>query len=102
MRATILPLKGKYYGSEMSIEYKGHEYYIQVWERTTFVPSKRELDNYCLTEKQWVDNEQVPVASLGKVWTEAAREILDTSDGHYEDKGTYEFLVALEEKLNEG
>lgn len=100
VKCNLEPLKGKYYGSSLEVEWNGHTYTLNLWERVTYTPSKRELDSHGLTEQQWLGDELTDVdywdASNGKA---TAREVLDTADGHYEDKGTYEFLMKLKEIL---
>lgn len=49
MKAKILPLKGKYYGTEIIIEHDGDkEYYIKLWggddrDEYNYKPSEREV-----------------------------------------------------------
>ena len=44
MKAKLLPLKGKYYGTKIAVEHQGKESEISVWHMGNYKPSARELE----------------------------------------------------------
>lgn len=92
IKAELLPLIGKYYGSEIEITgEEGYEGRIKVWlpylEYNREAISKRELDNIEIFEGE--DPEEVFENSLP-----------DWDYSHSENKLTHEVCLAIVEALN--
>jgi hypothetical protein len=96
MRAKLLPLKGKYYGTEIEIEYKGEVIKISLW-KTKGKPSERELQKSGYTKKQWDDNVHVDDGWGGKT---SIRNIV-TCDTHHESQYTYELAQEIVSRLTD-
>ena len=62
MKATLLPLRGKYYGTLIEIE-DGFKHTISLWHSGSFEPSDRELEGICSIE-QWRNNEKINVTLI--------------------------------------
>jgi hypothetical protein len=80
-RAKILPLEGKYYGTNINIETPEGETKIQIWFMGSWEPSKRQLEY-----------DSVPLMG----W----REELFYCDSHYETKDCYDLAKTICESLN--
>jgi len=77
LKAKLLPLEGKYYGSIIEVDTPTGKTEIKVWHSADFIPSQRELD------KQ-------------KMAIEEYRENSELSDSHFESHFTHklcEYLV---------
>lgn len=94
MKATLLPLRGKYYGTLIEIE-DGFKYTISLWHSGSFEPSDRELEG--ITIEQWRNNEEVNLAGYGYI---PAKEIVEICDEHFESRETYALALKIVEKLN--
>ncbi len=102
MKARLLPLKGKYYGTEIEIiDDEGFEYVIRLWNSVNYEPSDRELDGIC-TIQQWRNNEFLPEVIDG--WTGEkgvhAKEAVEICDSHFESRNTYKLAKRLTELIN--
>lgn len=95
MKATLLPLRGKYYGTLIEIEDEGFKHTISLWHSGSFEPSDRELEG--ITIEQWRNNEEVNLAGYGYI---PAREIVEICDEHFESRETYALALKMVEKLN--
>ncbi len=97
MKAKLLDLKGKYYGTIIEIvDDNNNKYEINLWNNSEAKPSVRELKKAELdcTPEQWAANEIVDYKdyegsgqfTLVKM---RAKEALEINDGHYESQATY-------------
>lgn len=88
MKATLKKLSGKYYGTEIRIDFQdGHEpEIIKLWDNGNYVPSKRELESMGYTEEQWRNNEEVDNGYDGKT---PIQELDLICDSHFESETTY-------------
>ena len=77
MKAKILPLEGKYYGTIVEITYKGYKYQIELWGDADFEPSEREL-------AKW-----------------GGKDDFEICDSHFESKITYELAKLLVNLINQ-
>ena len=55
MKAELLPLKGKHYGSVIEVEHEGHSTTIEVWCNADFIPSDRELEDCHCSLEEWYE-----------------------------------------------
>lgn len=93
MKAKILPLNGKYYGTRIVItDDNEHEYEITLWNCAEHEPSDRELDGVCTIE-EWRRNKPIYSEQDGMAYM--ARDIVEVCDSHFESRATY----ALAQKL---
>ena len=100
MKATLLPLRGKYYGTLIEIEDEGFKHTISLWHSGSFEPSDRELEGICSIE-QWRNNEKINVEGWnGELLY--AREAYEISDDHFESRETHALALKIVEKLNAG
>lgn len=99
MKAILLPLSGKYYGTEIRILDDDGEPItdINIWLNGGD-PSKRELKSWGYTEQQWEQNELVDNGYDGKSYIRSMGLI---GDSHYETKKSYEYALRIVEKLNQ-
>jgi len=76
MKAELLPLSGKYYGTEIKItDDYGYEYKIELWNSGNDTPSVRELDGDSIENYVVYDN-------------------------HFENKNTYELACKIVNLIN--
>lgn len=104
MKAKLLPLQGKYYGTEVVINFEGEEYLIELWGGTT-PPSIRELD--VITPQEWEDNVDVSLHRKDVInWygcnTIPAQDYFEICDSHFESDTTYRLAQKLVKLINEG
>ena len=95
MKAEILPLSGKYYGTEIKVSDGQHEHHFKLWSNASFEPSDRELGDICTIE-QWRRDEEID--NGGEVWT--AKDFIDVGDGHFESRETYKLAQIITEAIN--
>jgi hypothetical protein len=98
MKAKIMPLRGKYYGTEIKIFDEDGTDEIKLWDSGDFIPSERELKACGLTLKQWVDNEEVALDD-GKTLAKA-KDILEICDSHFESDLTYKRALKIVTAIN--
>ena len=89
MKATLLPLLGKYYGTEIEIYFEddpnSHTETLTLWDTTGFIPSIRYLEKYGYTQEDW----------------DSGRTDDDfICDSHFESKLTYERALKLVNLIN--
>ena len=106
MKARILPLKGKYYGTEIEIEFNNEENPQPEWGNTTSFklwfsrgnPSTREINSWGFTREQWINNELVDDG-----WEEKSpiQELGMLCDSHYESEITYNLALKIVKAINE-
>ena len=110
MKAKIEELKGKYYGTKISVTLDdGTESEIEVWiHGKSCNPSIRELSKYGFTQEQWdtdpvirkVDSgdEYLTTKNIGEDLT--VRDEVNICDSHYESAETYEICLKIADALN--
>lgn len=103
MKAKLLPITDKYYGTIIELDFEdgtGKETMV-LWctndeNNYKIVPSIRELEIHSFDEKQWIDNELVEWD--GEMIPIRATDIV--VDCHFEDKVTYEKALKIIDLLN--
>lgn len=103
MKAELLPLNGKYYGTKIKLECGGN---LNVWLTFEgevggkgYVPSDRLLEEANITREQWDNNEPVRFLDCFGEWdTDYAREVVCAVD-HFEDQLSYEIAKHIVESL---
>lgn len=97
MKATLLPLEGKYYGTYIEIDFRdGRKKIFSISVNgayDTCTPSDRELENYGITREQW-DSQKMPNG-------ENPCEYMGIFDCHYEHQKILEISNLVVEKLNQ-
>lgn len=85
MKAELLPLKGKYYGTivEITDEETGYQEEVRVWYMGNYKPSHRELDDWA---KSWSGRD-------GDPW--------EACDSHFESEQGLEIAERLVKAINE-
>lgn len=84
MLARLLPLKGKYYGTEVEITNdNGNIYTIKLWNNGVYEPSDRELDGICTIEEWRKD-----------------RDLREVCDSHFESRETHEMALTIVALIN--
>ncbi len=92
MKAELLPLEGKYYGTKVKITGDaGDAHIINLWNSGSWVPSCRELNGQ-MTEAQWIANEIIH--------GHPAKDIVDIGDGHFESRETFATAQAIVRSIN--
>src|SRR5690606_30597007 len=99
MKAILKPLTGKYYGTEIQIDFQdgGNTETIKLWDTGDFTPSVRELELWGYTEQQWENNELVDNGWGGKT---PIKQMDLTCDSHFESKLTYQRALKLLNLIN--
>jgi hypothetical protein len=99
MKAILKPLEGKYYGTEIEIDFgDGREKEtLKLWNDGDYEPSIRELERYGYTQEQWDKNEKVDNGFGGKT---EIRNIDLFCDSHFESRLTYERASKLINVIN--
>lgn len=99
MKATLMPLIGKYYGTKIELRFdNGDREHIKLWNSGDYEPSIREIKSWGYTQEQWDNNEIIesgydgtgPIRSLGLI-----------CDSHFESKLTYERAMKIVNAINE-
>ena len=96
MESRIEPLKGKYYGTHITVldgPAKGHS--IQLWF-TSGEPSKREIESWGYTQEDWDKN---IIINDGWGGNQPIKSCDFICDSHYECKETYRAAEAIVEAL---
>lgn len=97
VNATIQPLGGKYYGTEITIcDDKGNETEIVVWMMGDYEPSSRQIEYWGLTPAQWKAGALVDDGMGGKV--PCRQELI--CDSHYESADGYALCEKIANALN--
>lgn len=102
MEAKILPLEGKYYGTNVEITTGRADYILELWSglNGSGEPSDRELDGICTIE-QWRRNEVLPIQNS---WTGEigvpAQEAFEVCDSHFENRHDYAVAQELVRRIN--
>lgn len=102
MEAEILPLKGKYYGTEICVTDGKYDTIISVWCNADFAPSDRELENSGVTRQQYNDNSIVWEESWGngEYSTVRARDRCEVCDSHFESQWTLDLARKIVKAIN--
>jgi len=100
MRATLSPLKGKYYGTHIYLEDDaGMEVRLEIWDTSERVPSERELE---CTVEQWKRNAWLPDVVNQETGEKGvhAKESFEICDDHFETDRSYRQACAIVAVLN--
>ena len=97
MKAELLPLDGKHYGSIIRITDGSFTTEITVWHNADFTPSVRELESWGYTEDDWEKNRNVDDGFGGK---SPVRSLDITSDGHFESAWQYNLCRRIIDAIN--
>lgn len=97
MKAELMPLKGKHYGTTIEITDGEINTTITVWCTADYVPSDRELDAWGATRDGWNNNVEVDDGWGG---TTPIRESDIVCDGHFESKWQHELCLKIVAALN--
>lgn len=97
MKAELLPLEGKHYGSTIRVTDGRFTTEITVWENADFVPSERELEALGYTMEDWINDIPVDYGFGGKV---PIRQADITSDGHFESQWQYKLCRKIVDAIN--
>ena len=97
MKAKMLPLSGKYYGTRIEIRYGLSTQVITLWDNGNFKPSIRQIERLGYTKEQYDNNELVDDGWSGKC---TVKEAMGICDSHFESETTYEFARQIVKKLN--
>lgn len=97
MKAELLELSGKYYGTEVQITTdSGYEYVIKLWNNGGCEPSARVLNGIC-TIDEWRDN-----ATLTIDYEEIkAKDVVEICDSHFESQDTYLLARKMIDLIND-
>ena len=97
MKATILPIKGKYYGTEIKVEFSEGLYEIVRFTGfSDYEPSVRELLKAGHDHIDWVSNKEIDDGWGGKCKIKDAGLFTD----HYEKNSTYLRALKFVVKIN--
>ena len=100
MKAELLPLKGKYYGTKVKVTNdNGSEYFLTFWSGECREPSDRELKGQCTIE-QWRDNEELPIEDGWGNPTTRACDLVACDSCHFESRETYATAKELVDLVN--
>jgi len=99
MRATLRPLEGKYYGTEIELHFEDGEgkEVIKFWNSGDYTPSIREIESWGYTPEQWDDNE---IVDDGDGTMVQIRKLGLICDSHFESKLTYERAIKIVNVIN--
>lgn len=92
MKAKLLPLEGKHYGSKIEITDGEISTIVTVWERGDGTPSERELALHGITKDQWDRNDMVDNGWGG---TERVRELDMICSSHFESEWQYQLCKKI-------
>lgn len=106
MKAKLLPLDGKYYGTEIKVSDGVHTRILNVWiDPTVSEPSDRELEGICTIE-QWRANEMLDTSETviwrAEEWPDGipAKEACEICDQHYESREGLAFAQKIVDAIN--
>ena len=97
MKATIQPLKGKHYGTDIEVVDGDISTIISVWCNADYVPSDRELEERGYTREQWDKNDIVADGWGGEIEIQSSGIICD---GHFESQWQYALCQKIVKALN--
>lgn len=92
MKAELMPLEGKHYGSIIKITDGKFRTEIKVWHNADYTPSDRELADYGATREDWDNNRKV----------DGCVPICDDliADCHFESQWQYELCLLIVDAIN--
>lgn len=97
-KARLLPLKGKYYGTEVEVKFlNGKKTGFSIWVNNSYVPSEREVVRCGYTMDQYKKNEMVDNGWKGKC---TVKEAMDICDDHFESAESFELANFIVESIN--
>ena len=97
MKATIRPLKGKHYGTEIEVVDGSISTVINVWCNADYVPSDRELEKLDATRQDWDNNVEIDDGWGGKIHIRSS-DI--ACGGHFESKWQHELCKKIVAAIN--
>lgn len=98
MKAELMPLEGKYYGTIVKVTLDdGETTEIKIWHSGDYTPSERECQCAGISREQWLKNEMIDEGSDGLV---EAREILEICDSHFESQVSYWLAERIVKGIN--
>jgi len=99
MKAFIIPLTGKYYKTEIQVDFQdGYPpQVISLHHAGDSEPSVRELESLGYTQKDWDNNVRIPDGWGGSIPIREA-DLIDSS--HFESTLTFERALKITELLN--
>lgn len=105
MKAILKPLNGKYYGTEIQINFEdgGDTETFKLWDSGDYEPSVRELESMGYTQQQWDNNELVSEGysdEKGNPYMVPIRSAGLICDSHFESKLTYQRALKLLNLIN--
>ena len=93
MKAKLLPLKGKYYGTLIEIDFDDNNKTteeIKLWCDGDYTPSERHLNKFGYTKQQWDNNEHVTECGWdSNTHLTPIRQLDLVCDSHFESDLTY-------------
>lgn len=98
MKARLLPLHGKYYGSIIEVTDGDTKTTIKAWANADYTPSERELASHGVSQDDWDSDALVDDGWGGKI---RIRSSDICSDGHFESKWTYELCTRIVNALTD-
>ena len=98
MKAKLLPLNGKHYGSVIEVTDGDIKTSITVWCNANFIPSDRELADLGLTRKDWDTNAEIDDGWGGKI---RVQDMDICSDGHFESQWQHELCKRIVKSLTD-
>lgn len=101
MKAELLPLNGKYYGTEIQVTDGDKDTVFKIWCNADYKPSDRELAACGVTRKQYDNNELVGTETWGESTYEVmAKDQCEVCDSHFESDWTYNLAQKIIEAIN--
>jgi hypothetical protein len=99
MKAKLKPLTGKYYGTEIEIDFEdgSDKEVIKFWNTYGLEPSKRELELFGYTQEQWDKNELIDNGYNGMT---PIKQMDLICNSHFESKLTYERALKVIAAIN--
>ena len=100
MKASLMPLDGKYYGTKIFLDYgNGDNSVFVLWDSGNYQPSIRQLEYMGYTKAQWDANEMVP-DGWGEDTMTPIRQLDIVCDSHFESNLTYNRALKIIDALN--
>jgi hypothetical protein len=105
MKARILPLEGKYYGTEIEIDieksFPENIVVFKLWNCGNYEPSDRELQEHNITRREWdADKLMLPREDGWGGKTDKPRDVYEICDSHFESQDTYELAQIICNAIN--
>ena len=92
LKAEIIPLMGKYYGTVIKIQKEDAVWDIRLWNNSNPEPSERQLLDIGYTKEDWENNSLIPDGWGDEVEIRKANLF---SDNHYESQQTFDIAQII-------